>query len=69
MLTTVPEVVSVVSTGTGDAKGPFGPVERVIGAGKIDEKWYDDQPEVIGRYGASHLNDVYGFTKFGRLDY
>jgi glycine reductase len=69
LLTTAPEVVSVISTGTGDAKGPFGSVERVIGAEDIDEKWYDDQPDVHGRYGVSHLNDVYGFSRFGRLDY
>ena len=69
LLTTAPEVVSVVSTGTGDAFGPFPPVDRVIGAGKIDPRWFGEQEPVHGRYGISHLNDVYGFSQAGRLDY
>jgi hypothetical protein len=69
LLTTMPEVVSVVSTGTGSAPGPFPPVKRVIGAGRIDERWHGEQPPVHGRYGTSHLNDVYGFSRYTKMDF
>jgi len=69
LLVTTPEVVSVVSTGTGSAPGPFPPVERVIGAGEIGEERFGEQEPPHGRYGTSHLNDVWGFGKQGCVDY
>lgn len=69
LLFTKPEVVSVVSTGTGSTLHGFPPVKRVIGAGEIDPRWYGEQPPVFGRYGSSHLNDVYGFSKYAKVSY
>ncbi len=69
LLVTEPEVVSVVSTGDGSAPGPFPPVEKVIGAGQIGPEWYGEQEPPHGRYGTSHLNDVYGFSSLSCVDY
>jgi sarcosine reductase len=69
LLVTTPDVVAVVSTGDGSAAGPFPPVERVIGAGEIAPQWYDEQEPPRGRYGTSHLNDVWGFSKLSCVDY
>ena len=69
LLTTAPEVVAVVSSGTGSCFGPYPPVQRVIGVGKTDEKWYREQPPPHGCYGVSHLNDVYGFSRLTCVDY
>jgi len=69
MLVTAPEVVAVVSTGTGSAPGPFPPVKKVIGAGPIGEEWYKEQEPPHGRYGTSHLNDVWGFGRQSCVDY
>jgi hypothetical protein len=44
-------------------------VKRVIGAGRIDERWHGEQPPVHGRYGTSHLNDVYGFSRYTKMDF
>ena len=69
LLVTAPDGVPVVSTGDGSAIGPFLPVERVIGAGPIDPRWYAEQPAPHGRYGTSHLNDVWGFSRLACVDY
>jgi len=69
LLVTTPEVVAVVSTGTGSADGPFPAVDKVIGAGELDEAWYEEQEPVHGRYGTSYLNDVWGFGKQGCVEY
>jgi glycine reductase len=69
LLVSVPELVSVVSTGDGGAPGPFPPVERVIGWGEIAEQWYGEQEPPHGRYGTSHLSDVFGFSKLTCVDY
>ena len=69
LLVSSPEVVAVVSTGDGSAPGPFPPVERVIGAGEIGEQWFQEQEPPHGRYGTSHLNDVWGFSRLACVDY
>jgi hypothetical protein len=69
LLVASPDVVAVVSTGDGSAPGPFPPVDRVIGAGKIGPQWYQEQEPPHGRYGTSHLNDVWGFSKLTCVDY
>jgi glycine reductase len=69
LLVASPDVVSVVSTGDGSAFGPFPPVDRVIGAGVIDPERYGEQQPPHGRYGTSHLNDVWGFSKLSKVDY
>jgi len=69
LLVTAPERVGIVSTGDGSAPGPFSPVERVIGAGPIAPAWYAAQPPPLGRYGTSHLNDVWGFSRLACVDY
>ena len=69
LLVASPDVVSVVSTGDGSAFGPFPAVERVIGAGAIGPERYGEQQPPHGRYGTSHLNDVWGFSKLSKVDY
>jgi glycine reductase len=69
LLVTAPEGAGLVSTGDGSAPGPFPPVQRVIGAGPIGEHWYAEQPPPHGRYGTSHLNDVWGFSRLSCVDY
>jgi hypothetical protein len=68
ILIPVAEMVSVVSNGTGGAAGPFPPVRTVIGAFG-DESWAREQPPIHGRYGVSHLDDVYGFTRQSCVDF
>jgi hypothetical protein len=41
----------------------------VIGAGPIGAYWYGEQPPPHGRYGTSHLNDVWGFSRLACVDY
>ncbi len=69
LLVTTPEVKAVVSTGDGSAPGPFPPVERVIGAGEVASRWFQEQEPPHGRYGTSHLNDVWGFSRLACVDY
>ena len=64
----VPELVSVVSTGTGSAAGPFPKVENVIGSFGRDS-WFGEQAPVHGRYTVSHAMDVYGYTMQSCVDY
>jgi len=40
-----------------------------IGAGPIAPAWYEAQPPPLGRYGTSHLNDVWGFSRLACVDY
>lgn len=68
-LTFVPELAAVVSTGTGGWDGPFPAVERVLGAREPEQRWYEEQPAVHGRYGVSHLGDHYGSGKQSYADY
>jgi hypothetical protein len=68
LLVPAPEVVTVVSTGTGSAFGPFPPVKKVIG-GFGNASWAAEQPAVHGRYGVTHTHDVYGFTYQSCVDY
>ncbi|MCC7372614.1 MAG: hypothetical protein IT306_29640 [Chloroflexi bacterium] len=56
-------IVSAVSTGTGAVPGPFGPVDRVLGAIEPDPSWGDELLPIAGRYGAFHLQDYYGFGR------
>ena len=69
LLVTAPDGVGLVSTGDGSAPGPFPPVQRVIGAGPIGDHWHAEQPAPHGRYGTSHLNDVWGFSRLSCVDY
>ncbi len=68
-ITFVPELVATVSTGTGGWDGPFGPVERVIGARNAEKQWFGAQPAVHGRYAISHLTDHYGYGKQSYADF
>ncbi len=69
LLVTGPEVVAVVSTGTGSGIGPYLPVKRVIGAGHIEPRWFGELPPPHGRYSTSHLNDVFGFSRLTCVDF
>ncbi|MDP6454658.1 MAG: glycine/sarcosine/betaine reductase component B subunit [SAR202 cluster bacterium] len=69
LLMSVPEVSTVVSTGTGGVDASFPRVERVIGAREPEAHWFEDKPPIHGRYGVSHAHDFYGFGKQGYLDY
>ena len=69
LLVTAPDGVPVVSTGDGSAIGPFPPVERVIGAGCSAYQRGSIGPAPHGRYGTSHLNDVWGFSRLACVDY
>ncbi len=68
MLIPVPELVSVVSNGTGSASGPFPAVDKVIG-NFGDDSWAAEREPIHGRYGVSHTSDVYGFTRQSCDDY
>lgn len=68
-LTSVPEAVAVVSTGTGGWAGPFPPVKRVLGAREPDQRWYGERPAVHGRYAVSHLADHYGYGNQSYADF
>ena len=69
LLVAGPEVAAVVSTGDGGAPGPFGPVKTVIGTGTVGPEWYGDQEPPRGRYGTSHMNDVWGFSRLSCVDH
>ncbi|MDP3061923.1 MAG: glycine/sarcosine/betaine reductase component B subunit [Chloroflexota bacterium] len=69
MLVASSDVVAVVSTGNGSAPGPFPPVVTVIGAGPIGQEWYGEQEPPHGRYGTSHINDVWGFSRWACVGY
>ena len=63
------EVVAIVSSGTGSSFGPYPPVDRVIGTGDDLENYLGELDPPHGRYGVSHLNDVYGFSKLTCIEY
>ena len=64
-----PEVVSVVSTGTGGQEEPFPSVDKVIGKFDDVSGWEKAQPPIHGQYGQAYYNDLYGFGNQGRIDY
>jgi glycine reductase len=65
-----PEMVSVVSTGTGAVSGNFPPVEKVVGAVEYPEqRWYGEQPPILGRYGDYHAQDIWGYGKQSLADF
>lgn len=68
LLVYTPEMQAIVSVGAG-AVGPFPAVERVLGARDGDEAWSGDLPTIVGRYGAFHLQDYYGYGRQSRTDY
>ena len=68
LLVYTPEMQACVSTGAG-AVGPFPAVDRVLGAREGDEAWSGDLPAIVGRYGAFHLQDYYGYGRQSRADY
>ena len=55
--------------GTGSSFGPYPPVDRVIGTGDDLENYLGELDPPHGRYGVSHLNDVYGFSKLTCIEY
>ena len=69
LLVSVPEMASVVSTGTGELGHSFPQVERVLGAIAPESSWYAPQPPVHGRYGVSYVPDYYGFGFRSLEDY
>ena len=69
LLMSAPEVVSVVSTGTGGQEEPFPAVDTVIGAFDDANGWEEAQPGIHGQYGQAYYNDLYGFGTQGRVDY
>jgi glycine reductase complex component B subunit alpha and beta len=69
LLVPAPEVVAVVSTGTGGVDATFPGVARVIGTQKPAPHWYAERSPIHGRYGVSHLHDYYGAGRQGCLDF
>ena len=69
LLMSAPEVVSVVSTGTGGQEEPFPAVDKVIGRFDDGSDWEKAQPPIHGQYGQAYYNDLYGFGNQGRIDY
>ncbi len=69
LLVSVPEMVGVVSAGTGELGHSFPQVERVLGAIAPESSWYAPQPPVHGRYGVSYVPDYYGFGFRSLEDY
>jgi hypothetical protein len=64
LLVSPPEVVSVVSLGTGSVPDTFAPVPRVVGAlSHPDKRWFGEQPPIPGRYGAYHAQDIFGWGR------
>ena len=70
LLVSPPEVVSVVSLGTGSVPDTFASVGRVVGAlSHPDEHWFGEQPPIPGRYGAYHAQDIFGWGTQSLADY
>jgi glycine reductase len=69
LLISAPEVVSVVSTGTGGQEETFPAVDRVVGAFDPDPEWRGEQPSIHGQYGQMYFNDIHGRTRQGCVDY
>ncbi len=69
LLISAPEVVSVVSTGTGGQEQPFPTVQRAIGSFNDAAELIKERPGVHGQYAQSYYRDIYGFGKQGCIDY
>jgi glycine reductase len=69
LLVSSPEIVSVVSTGTGGVDVIFPKVESVVGLREPAPHWFEERAPIHGRYGVSHLHDFYGFGRQGYLDF
>jgi glycine reductase len=68
-LVSPPELVAVVSTGTGYVPA-FPTVEKVVGAvSEADEQWFGEMPAIPGRYGAYHNEDNYGIGRESLVDF
>ena len=68
-LVSPPELVAVVSTGTGYVPA-FSAVEKVVGAvSQADEQWFGELPAIPGRYGAYHNEDNYGIGRESLVDF
>lgn len=69
-LITIPEMVAVVSTGTGEVPNVFPSVGKVVGTiYSADERWYGELPPIPGRYGAQHAQDAFGYGRKTLVDY
>ncbi|MEE9231137.1 MAG: glycine/sarcosine/betaine reductase component B subunit, partial [Acidobacteriota bacterium] len=69
LLVSSPDIVSVVSTGTGGVDVTFSKVDSVLGLKEPAPHWFDERAPIHGRYGVSHLHDFYGFGRQGYLDF
>jgi len=69
LLTAAPELVAVVSSGTGSSFGPYPAVKRVLGVFDDLDYWRGEIEAPEGRYGVSHLNDTYGFSRLTCKEY
>jgi glycine reductase len=69
LLVFAPELVSVVSVGTGGVEVTFPAVERVIGFQKPEAHWFQERSPIHGRYTVSHTQDFYGAGRQGNLDF
>ena len=70
LLVAPPEVVSVVSLGTGAVPDTFPTMKHVVGAvSEAPERWYQEQPPIPGRYGAFHAQDIFGHGKQSMADF
>ena len=69
LLAVSPEIVAIVSSGTGSSFGPYPAVERVIGNEDDLDSYLGELDPPHGRYGVSHLNDVFGFSKITSFEY
>src|SRR5262249_31155438 len=69
LLASDPAVMAAVSTGTGGVDVTFQAVEQIIGVRQPDPHWFEARPPIHGRYGFSHLRDLYGVGRRGCLDF
>jgi glycine reductase len=69
LLVSFPEIVAVVSSGSGGQERPFPPVKKVIGAKEIPDQWHGELPAIHGSYGSNFLADYYGFGYQSFEDY
>jgi glycine reductase len=69
LLVSVPEIQSVVSTGTGGVDVTFPVMDRVMGLREPWPELFQEQAPIHGRYGVSHLHDIYGIGQQGYLDF
>jgi sarcosine reductase len=69
LLISAPEVVSVVSTGTGGQEQQFPAVQRAIGSFNDAADVIRERAGIHGQYGQSYFRDDYGFGGQGLIDY